>query len=300
LLDENPYVDDPETERRLAYVFEEVAQDRFCVAPVPSGLLRLYGGMVMSQCLAAARLTVPEGKAANSLHAYFLQPGLVDRPVEFAVTRESDGRSFSNRLVRMTQDGSPIVNMMVSFKAPEPSTRHGFAMPDAPDPESLTSLAELVTDFGDRLPERHRPFWRRRQQVDWRPIGVFPFDEQEVRPASRNFWFRFNGRVDGPLDVQQRLLLYASDLHIFHTALGPLGFGWANDYLQSSSLDHAIWFHDEFRVDEWMLYVLDSPAASDALALGRGTIFRRDGTLVATVTQQGLARMLDSKRSGKL
>lgn len=299
-LDENPYVDDPEAERRLAYAFEELELDRFRVAPVPSGLLRLYGGMVLSQCLAAARLTVPEGKVANSLHAYFLKPGRVDRPVELSVVRESDGRSFSNRFVRMTQHSTPILNAMVSFKIPEPSGRHGIAMPAAPDPESLPSLAELVSAYGDRLPERHRPFWRRRQQVDWRPIGEFPFDAQDVRPASRSFWFRFNGRVDGAFDVQQRLLLYASDQHIFQTALGPLGLSWTNDCLQSSSLDHAIWFHDEFRVDEWMLYAIDSPAASNALALGRGSFFRRDGTLVATVTQQGLARMLDNKRSGKL
>lgn len=300
MLDDNPYVDDPEAERRLAYSFQQIAEDHFRVAPVPSGLLRLYGGMVLSQCLAAARLTVAQDKNAHSLHAYFLQPGLVDRPIDFIVTRESDGRSFSNRLVRVLQDDAPIMNMMASFKTPEPSGRHGFAMPDAPAPESLRSLADLVADFGDRLPERHRPFWRRRQQVDWRPIGHFPFDEREVRPPARSFWFRFNSTTDGPLHVQQRLLAYASDLHIFHTALGPLGIGWANDFLQSSSLDHAIWFHDDFRVDEWMLYVLDSPAASDALALGRGTIFRQDGTLIATVTQQGLARMLESKRSGKL
>lgn len=300
LLATNPYIDDPELERRRAYEFEQIASDRYRVRPVPSGLLRLYGGMALSQCLAAARLTVGQDKVAHSLHAYFLQPGLTDRAVEFAVTRESDGRSFSNRTVRMTQDGAPILNLMASFKTPEPSRRHGLPMPDAPPPESLASLAQLVAEYGDRLPERHRPFWGRRQQVDWRPIGFFPFDEREVRSATRMFWFRFHGSVDGPLHVQQRLLAYASDLHIFHTALGPLGIGWANDFLQSSSLDHAIWFHDAFRVDEWMLYVLDSPAATDALALGRGTIYRRDGTLVATVSQQGLARMLEEKREGKL
>ncbi|AOR79937.1 acyl-CoA thioesterase [Novosphingobium resinovorum] len=300
LPDTNPYIDDPELERRLAYAFEKIAPDHYRVAPVPSDLLRLYGGMALSQCLAAARLTVPQDKVAHSLHAYFLQPGLIDRPVEFAVTRESDGRTFANRTVRMTQDGAPILNLMASFKAPEPSGRHGFPMPDVPEPEGLTSLAELVAQYGDRLPERHRPFWRRRQQIDWRPIGMFPFDERDVRPATRSFWFRLNDTIDGPLDVHQRLLAYASDLHIFHTALGPLGIGWANDFLQSSSLDHAIWFHDDFRVDEWMLYAMDSPAATDALALGRGNIFRRDGTLVATVSQQGLARMLDQKREGKL
>jgi acyl-CoA thioesterase-2 len=300
VLDLNAYIDDPEAERRLGYHFEELGPDHFRVGPVPSSLLRLYGGMVVSQCLAAAQLTVPADKVAHSLHAYYLQPGLTDRPVEFTVVRESDGRSFANRTVRMTQGGAPIVNLMASFKLPEPAAQHNFAMPDAPPPEGLTSLAQLVAAYGDRMPERHRPFWRRRQQVDWRPVEFFPFDERDVRPPVRHFWFRFHDTVDGPLSVQQRLLTYASDLHIFHTALGPMGVGWANDFLQSSSLDHAIWFHDAFRVDEWMLYALDSPAATNALALGRGNIFRRDGTLVATVSQQGLARMLEQKRQGKL
>ncbi len=236
----------------------------------------------------------------HSLHGYFLRAGEVGTPIELGVERLRDGRSFSARRTHAAQDGDPILNLMASFKAPEASGCHAFAMPQAPEPETLTSLTELVAAYGDRLPERHRPFWQRRQQVDWRPIGFFPFDERDVRPPCRNFWFRFNGTVDGPLDVQQRLLAYASDLHIFHTALGPLGIGWANDFLQSSSLDHAIWFHDEFRVDEWMLYALDSPAATDALALGRGNVFRRDGTLVATVSQQGLCRVLDEKREGKL
>jgi acyl-CoA thioesterase-2 len=297
---ETAYIDDPEAERTLGYQFEEIAPDRFRISPVPSSLLRLYGGMVVSQCLAAARLTVPSGKMAHSLHAYFLQPGVPDRALELTVQRESDGRTFANRSVRMTQDGTPILNLMASFKVPESAARYGFAMPDVPEPEGLTSLAQLVSAYGDRLPERHRPFWRRRQQVDWRPVEPFPFDERDVRPPFRHLWFRFNGIVDGDLHVQQRLLTYASDLHILHTALGPLGIGWANDFLQSSSLDHAIWFHDSFKVDEWMLYALDSPAAADALALGRGNIFRRDGTLIATVSQQGLARMLDEKREGKL
>jgi acyl-CoA thioesterase-2 len=173
-------------------------------------------------------------------------------------------------------------------------------MPEVADPESLPSLADLVSAFGDRLPERHRPFWGRRQQVDWRPVEPFRFDERHFGPPIRHLWFRFDGPVEDALHVQQRLLTYASDLHIFHTALAPLSLGWANDYLQSTSLDHAIWFHDTFRADQWLLYALDSPAATNALALGRGNIFRQDGTLVATVSQQGLIRMLSEKREGKL
>ncbi|GFM31341.1 acyl-CoA thioesterase II [Novosphingobium sp. PY1] len=296
----NCFPDDPEIERELAYAFERTGEDRFRVAPVPSGLLRLFGGMVVSQCLAAARLTVETGKEAHSLHGYFYKPGQVDIANDFAVTREMDGRSFSNRLVRMTQNGEPLMNLMVSFKAPEPSASHAVTMPGVPPPEALPRISDLVEDFGPALPERHRPFWQRRQQVEWRPVEPFPFDNREVLPATRHFWFRIHGQIGDELHVHQRLLAYASDLHIFHTGLGPMALGWANDYLQTASLDHAIWFHQPFRIDEWLLYALDSPAASNALALGRGNVFKRDGTLVATVSQQGLARILDGKREGKL
>ncbi len=300
LAQRSPYPDDPEIERRDAFAFETIGEDRFRVAPVKSGLLRLFGGAVVSQSLAAAQQTVPPDKIAHSLHAYFLKPGLTDRPVDFAVTRESDGRSFANRLVRMTQDGVPIVNLMASFKLRERAPHFSVTMADVPPPEKLPKLDDLIAAYGDRLPERHRPFWQRRQMFDWRPVEQFRFDERDTGPARRSMWFRLNGTENGGTAVQQRLLAYASDMHIFHTALAPLGMGWANDFLQSSSLDHAIWFHDDFRVDEWMLYVMDSPAASDAVALGRGHIFRRDGQIVATVSQQGLARMLDDRRDGKL
>ncbi len=300
LSQSNPFPDDPDLEREDAFAFETIGVDRFRVQPGRSGLLRLFGGAVLSQSLAAAQLTVPAEKVAHSLHAYFLKPGLTDRPVELSVTRESDGRSFANRMVRMTQDGAPIVNLMASFKTAEAAPSHSLSMPQVPPPDALPRLDDLIAQYGERLPERHRPFWQRRQMFDWRPVEAYRFDERSVGPSTRALWFRLNGVEDGGAATQQRLLTYASDMHIFHTALAPLGLGWANDFLQSSSLDHAIWFHDSFRVDDWLLYVLESPAASNALALGRGHIFRRDGQVVATVSQQGLVRMLPEKREGKL
>lgn len=292
--------DDPASERVRAYAFETVAPDRYRVPALPSGLLRLYGGMVVSQALAAARLTVAGDREAHSLHAYFLQPGMTDRPLDFAIARESDGRSFSNRTVRVLQDERPVLNMMVSFKTGESAGEHGLAMPQVPPPESLPALADIMAARAETLAPRHRPFWLRRQQVDWRPVEPFIFEGCEPRAPVRHFWFRFEGEVEDAPHVHRRLLAYASDLHIFHTGLSPLGLGWAHEYLQTSSLDHAIWFHQPFRVDDWLLYALDSPAASNALALGRGNVFRRDGTLVATVSQQGLARIVDRRRDDRL
>jgi len=297
---DNPFPDDPLEERDALFAFEQTGPDSFRVPPIESGLLRLYGGAITAQCFAAACETVGHDKQAHSLHAYFARPGMTDSPNDFAVARETDGRSFSARTVRMTQADTPLMNCMVSFKAAEDAPRAQLPMPDVPDPETLTPLAQIVHEMKPNLPERHHPFWTRRQQVDWRPVERFPFFEREGHALHRRFWFRFNGPVGDGLRVHQRLLVYASDLHIFHTGVGALGLGWADDRMQTSSLDHAVWFHDRFRVDDWLLYALDSPGGSNALALGRGNIFRRDGTLVASVCQQGLARMLDQKREGKL
>lgn len=298
--DQNPYPDNPLDERERLFDFVETAPDRFSVAPVRSGLLRLFGGAILSQCLDAARRTVPDEKIAHSFHAYYMKPGLTDAVNEIEVTRETDGRSFATRAVRMTQGDAPLMRMMASFKVDEDSTGHSIPMPDVPDPETLEPLADILARLSKDLPARHGPFWLRRQQIDWRPVQPFPFRNSKRLAPCRQFWFRFKGTIDGPHYVHQRWLAYASDMHIIHTGLGPMGLDWSNDRLQTSSLDHAVWFHDLFRVDDWLLYTLDSPAAGNALSYGRGNIFRRDGTCVASVSQQGLVRMLDSKREGKL
>ncbi len=304
-MTDNPYPDDPLVEREALYAFRETAPDRFRVDPIETGLLRQYGGAMTSQCFAAACATVGPDKVAHSLHAYFGKPGLIDLPNDFTVSRETDGRSFATRHVRLTQGNGPLMNCMVGFKTPEHAPRTQVEMPDVPAPEDLPRLADTVEAMKADLPARHHPFWTRRPQIDWRSVESFPFFDGPPRPACRHFWFRFDGPVgsgrDGDtLRVHQRLLVYASDLHIFHTGIGPLGQGWAGDYMQMSSLDHAVWFHDEFRVDDWLLYALDSPAAGNAMSLGRGNVFRRDGTIVASVMQQGLARVLPEKREGKL
>ncbi|MBS7670065.1 thioesterase family protein [Croceicoccus sp. 1NDH52] len=300
VTEQNPYPDDPQDEREHLFEFQEIAPDRFTVAPVRSGLLRLFGGAILSQCLDAARRTVPEDKIAHSLHAYYMKPGMTDAVNEIEVTRETDGRSFATRAVRMTQGDAPLMRMMASFKVDEDGSRQSMPMPDVPAPETLEPLADIFTRFAEDLSPRHGPFWLRRQQIDWRPVQPFPFRNAERLEPCRQFWFRFTGTIDGPHHVHQRWLAYASDMHIFQTGLGPMGLDWSDDRMQTSSLDHAMWFHDRFRVDEWLLYAMDSPAGGNSLAFGRGNIFRRDGTCVASVCQQGLARMLDQKREGKL
>lgn len=300
VTEENPYPDDPREEREHLFDLVETAPDRFTVAPLESGLLRLFGGAIVAQCLDAARRTVPEDKIAHSLHAYYMKPGMTDAVNEIEVTRETDGRSFATRAVRMTQDGAPLMRMMASFKVDEDGPGHSMPMPCVPDPETLEPLVDIFARLADELSDRHGPFWLRRQQIDWRPVEPFPFRNRQHLDPRRHFWFRFQGTIDGPHHVHQRWLAYASDMHIFQTGLGPMGLDWSDDRMQTSSLDHAIWFHDRFRVDEWLLYALESPAGGNALAFGRGNIFRRDSTCVASVSQQGLSRVLTEKREGKL
>ncbi|MEO0030846.1 MAG: hypothetical protein RIS94_604 [Pseudomonadota bacterium] len=294
------FPDDPDLECEEAYHFDRTGDDRFQTRPQPSGLLRLYGGLIVSQALAAMQATVPEDKPAHALHLFYQRPGLIDRPLDIAVFRETDGRSFAQRRAAVTQDGAPIAQAMASFQSDEPGLTQQIPMPEVPPPYALEPLASILARRISELPARHRPFWCRRQQFDWRPAEPFTIGDSQPRRAARHFWFRANGTVTGGLGVQQRLLAYATDTHIMQTGLRPLGLCWADDRLQTSSLDHAIWFHAPFRVDEWLLYAMDSPAASGARVLCTGNVFRQDGTLVATVTQQGLARVLDTVREGKI
>ncbi|OYX62444.1 MAG: acyl-CoA thioesterase II [Novosphingobium sp. 32-60-15] len=296
----NPFPDDPDLERHAAYEFDRTGPDRFQSRPLPSGLLRLFGGLIVSQALAAMQQTVPDDKFAHAIHVFYQRAGLIDRPLHFAIERDTDGRSFAQRRVSVTQDGQPIAYAMASFQTAEAGGVHQDAMPNVAGPEELEPLASILTRRLADLPLRHRPFWCRRQQFDWRPVEEFCIGNADIRPARRHFWLRANAVVEAPLPVHQRLLAYASDTHIMQTGLRPLGLCWTDDHLQTSSLDHAIWFHAPFRVDDWLLYVIDSPVASGARVLGTGTVFKRDGTLVATVVQQGLARRLDEKREGKI
>ncbi len=295
-----PFPDDPDLEREALFRFDVTGPDRFRSPPLPSGLLRLYGGMIVAQALEAMRLTVPAEKDVHALHLFYQRAGMTDRPLDFAVERDTDGRGFAQRRVAVTQDGTPVAYAMGSFQVAEAGASQQEAMPDVPGPDGLEPLPSILARRLEDVPARHRPFWCRRQQFEWRPVEDFVIGDAAPRPARRHFWLRANARVEGPLHVHQRLLAYASDTHIMQTGLRPLGIAWTDDHLQTSSLDHAIWFHNPFRIDDWLLYALDSPVASGARVMGTGMLFTRDGTLVATVAQQGLARILESRREGKI
>ncbi|WP_439534459.1 acyl-CoA thioesterase [Polymorphobacter sp.] len=272
------------------FAFEEMAPDALRLPPTHSPMVRLYGGQVVAQALAACQHSVAPGRFANSCHANFIRAGDPALPLDFEVSRDSDGRSFSSRRVTVRQQGRVVLTMTASFHVPEPGARHQIAMPDVPGPDGLPTQLDILSKVGDRLPARHQAFWLRDGFIEYRPVEPFHVFEPPVTPPRRHIWFRCTRPLPDDRALHQRLLAYASDLHILHTALAPFGRTWADPELQDASLDHAIWFHDEARIDQWLLYVLDSPYAGNARGLGRGLIYTADGRLIASAVQEGLIR----------
>lgn len=276
------------------FAFDARGRNRFRVEPSFSAMRRLYGGQVVAQALDAARRTVPEERACHSCHAYFVRPGDPNLPIDFAVARDTDGRSFSARRVSVRQQGRIILSLAASFQIAAGGPHYQAAMPDVPGPEGLATQRALVDRVGTRLPEWTHAFWLGEQAVEYRFCEPFAIFRHPPQPAARRIWMRVRMRLPDSPFVHQRLLAYASDLHIMHGGLLPLGIGWADTDLRTASLDHAIWFHDAFRADEWLLYDLDSDFAGSARTLGRGRIFTASGRLVASVMQEGLARIVDA------
>lgn len=277
--------------------FIEVAPDRFRVPATGGPLQRLFGGHVLAQALSAAQRTVPPGKVAHSCHAYFVRAGRVDAPIDFVVTRDSDGRSFAMRRVMAMQAGALILSLSASMHVQEEGPIQQFSLPDVPPPEALPPLDEVIAATMAQMPLPRQAFWDRDLGLDFRAVEPFVTVDPPVSPSHRHFWVKVRQPLgDDPVE-HQCMLAYLSDLFIMHTGLGPLGLSWASPRLQDASLDHAIWFHQRVRADEWLLCMMDSPFAGGARTLGRSTVFTRDGRLVASVAQEGLIRILPEETS---
>lgn len=254
---------------------------------------RVYGGQVLAQALVAARRTVEEERTAHSLHGYFILPGDIHAPIVYFVDRLRDGKSFTTRQVTAIQHGRAIFNMSASFQvAEDDGPDHQVEMPEVPPPEELPRELDLVRAMADRIPERLRAVYTQDRPIDFRPVSpVDPFDPERRAPA-KHVWFRADGEVPGD-DVlsHQAVLAYASDYGLLGTALLPHGLSFQMKKLQAATLDHALWLHRPFRADEWLLYAMDAPSASGARGFTRGSIFTRDGRLVASSAQEGLLRV---------
>ena len=251
----------------------------------------VFGGQVVGQALSAAVQTVPPERRVHSLHAYFLRPGDVSKPIIYDVDRIRDGSSFTTRRVVAIQKGEPIFNLAASFQKDEPGFDHEAPMPAAPPPESLMTEQEHLRSVSGDLP----PFVRDKMTAE-RPIelrAVAP-DADLLHPAKRDpermVWFRAVAPLPDDPALHAYLLAYASDFSFVTTALLPHGVSWLTPGLQVASIDHVLWYHRPLRIDDWLLYVMDSPAATGARGLVRGSIYARDGHLVASSAQQGLMR----------
>ena len=254
------------------------------------GTGRVFGGQVMAQALVAARRTVDQPREAHSLHGYFILPGDLSAPIVYFVDRLRDGGSFTTRRVTAIQHGRAIFNLSASFHVAEDGREHQAPMPEAPDPDTLAPELALIREMAERIPESLRPVLTQDRPIDFRPVApVDPFRAEQRRPE-RRVWLKALGRLpDDPL-VHQAVLAYASDHGLLPTALLPHGIAFRSPGLQMASLDHALWFHRPFRADEWLLYVMDSPTAAGARGFTRGAVYTREGSLVASVAQEGLIR----------
>ena len=254
------------------------------------GTGRIFGGQVLAQALVAAARTVGDDRPVHSMHGYFILAGDLDVPVVYFVDTLRDGGSFTTRRVTAIQHGKAIFNLSASFHRPEKGWDHQTAMPDVPDPESLPRELDLVRERADELPDAIRPYLTQDRPLDIRLVGRHPFDDSP-KEAVRQYWFKAEGTLgDAPLE-HQAVLAYASDYGLLGAALDPHGVSYRDPRLMVASLDHSIWFHRPFRVDEWLLYSTESPIAAGARGFCRGAFYTRDGVLVASTAQEGLMRV---------
>ena len=253
-------------------------------------LQRVFGGQVAAQALVAGARTVEAPKTVHSLHSYFLLPGDTAVPIVYDVERIRDGKSFSTRRIVARQHGRQIYFMTASFQNPEEGFEHQDVMPDVPSPEEAIDLGEIFRKHSPDNSEEWIREWAAlelRYVGDSRPGGNIPNDE---RPSQSRFWIRVAGTLDGDPVLHQAAFTYASDMTLLGSTLVPHGVHVSHPKMQSASLDHTVWFHRPFRADQWLLYDQASPSASGARGLAFGRLFTEDGTLVASVAQEGLIR----------
>lgn len=258
---------------------------------------RVYGGQVIGQALVAACRTVDNvtSRPPHSLHAYFLLGGDPKVPIIYEVDRIRDGKSFTTRRVSAIQHGHAIFTMAVSFHVAEEGLSHQLAMPDVPAPEALPDEAEMKERIWPRMPEAVRRYYERERPIELRPVEMSRYLGEKSDDGRFHVWIRATGNLPDAPAIHQCVLAYASDMTLLDCALIPHGRSVFDNDIMAASLDHALWFHRPFRADEWLLYAQDSPSMSGSRGFSRGLIFSRDGTLIASVAQEGLLRQRRSE-----
>ena len=262
------------------------------------GTKYVFGGQVLGQSLSAAQATIDTERPrdAHSLHAYFLRAGDIEAPIVYQVDRTRDGGSFSVRRVTAIQHGQVIFFAAASFHRHEEGVTHQLSMPEVPRPNDLPAAEPVPDGVLATLPTKVQRWLDRAGPFEFR--HVYPRDELNPpkRPPYQQVWFRLTERIGDSPELHREMLAYASDFHLLGTANFPHGISYYQPGVQMASLDHALWFHRPFRVDDWLLYSIDSPSAQDARGLARGQIFDMQGRLVASTAQEGMVGVLEDER----
>ncbi|QEY59615.1 acyl-CoA thioesterase II [Pseudomonas sp. C27(2019)] len=269
---------------------ETIEENLFRGASQDLGFRQLFGGQVLGQALSAASQTVDSTRQANSLHGYFLRAGDAKKPVVYQVERVRDGGSFSTRRVTAIQNGQPIFTCSASFHQQEQGFRHQTAMPDVPQPEDLIPEEVLSVHLAQALSQEKREKMLRAKAIETRPVQVLDPLNPEISEPIKQVWFKAASPLPQSPALHKHLLAYASDFGLLTTSLLPHGASIWQPQMQVASLDHSIWFHEDVRLDDWLLYSTDSPWAGKSRGFARGSIYSRDGRLVASVAQEGLTR----------
>jgi acyl-CoA thioesterase-2 len=269
----------------------EIGENTFRGETQDLGFRALFGGQVMAQSLSSALKTLPEGEwHAHSFHVYFMLAGTVTDHLEFEVDRLRDGRTFCTRQVKAMQNGRAILTMICSFQQTEEGFEHQAAMPEVKGPDGIPSQVELARMFRDYFPEKVRDIYTADKPIEMRvldPVNIFaPAKKDPVK----YLWMKADGSLPEDTDLHAKLLAYASDFNLLPTSLHPHARSYGQKGMQMASLDHSVWFHRPFRMDEWLLYAIDSPNAGGGRGFCRGQVFNQKGELVASVAQEGLIR----------
>lgn len=269
---------------------EKLEENLFRGSSPQNGWQRVFGGLVIAQALMAAQRCVDPDRLVHSLHAYFMRPGDPSIPIVYQVERIRDGSSFTTRRVVAIQHGKAIFSMSASFQVEEPGFDHQIQMPDVPAPETLMGEAEFRAAFLAQAPDTVKKYWGRERPIEIRPTSLTHYLSREKLDPEAHIWVRASGVVPDDRHYQAAILAYLSDMTLLDTSLYAHGTSIFDPELQVASLDHAMWFHRPCRLDDWLLYTQDSPSAAGARGMTRGSIFTRDGRLVASVAQEGLIR----------
>ena len=271
---------------------EELELNLFRGQSPRTGLQRVFGGQVIGQALTAAQRTVESGRLVHSLHCYFILGGDPEIPILYEVERTRDGSSFTTRSVVAIQHGRPIFSLMASFQKEEVGLDHQITMPEGvPTPEELPERLELIEAIKHHMPDTLRAFWQKQTLVDVRPTGIEHYTTRDKLPPVQHVWMRITEKLPDDRALNAAILAYLSDMTLLDASTYAHGKTLFDADIQSASLDHAMWFHRPFNLNEWLLYTQDSPSSQGSRGLSRGSIYTIDGLLVASVAQEGLVRL---------